>query len=79
MLLLRNKEQQQNNPLATFVTFRVCRRRSRHEWIARSSLHHTRTVKLRSFGFVARFLRKSPAWNCFHLFATIRTWLIIQQ
>jgi len=76
--LLRNKEQQQNNALASFVTFWVCRRRSGHEWSAMSSLHHTRTVKLGSSGFAARFLRKS-AWNCFHLFATIRAWLIIQQ
>jgi len=54
MLLLRNKEQQQNNALASFVTFWVCRR-SGHEWTASSSLHHTRTVKLGSFGFAARF------------------------
>jgi len=79
MLLLRNKEQQHNNALASVVTFRVCRRRSGYEWTASSSLHHTRTVNLRSFGFAARFLRKSPAWNCFHLFATIRVGLIIQQ
>jgi len=56
----------------------VCRRRSRHEWTASSSLHHTRTVKLGSFSFAASFLRKY-AWNCFHLFATIWAWLIIQQ
>jgi len=44
MLLLRKKEQQQNNALASFVTFWVCRRRSGYEWTASSSLHHTRTV-----------------------------------
>jgi len=74
MLLLRNKEQHQNNALASFVAFWVCRQRSGHEWSASSSLHHTRTGKLRSFGFAVSFLRKSPAWNCFHLFATIRAW-----
>jgi len=79
MLLLRNKEQQQNNALESFVTFWVCRRRSGYEWTASSSLHHTRTVKLGSFGFAASFLRKSSAWNCFHLFVTIRAWLITQQ
>jgi len=78
VLLLSNKEQQQNNALVSFVTFWVCRRRSGHEWTASSSLHHTRIVKLGSFGFAVSFLRKS-AWNCFHLFATIRAWLIIQQ
>jgi len=31
-----------------------------------------------NFDFTARFLRKSPVWNCFHLFAKIRAWLIIQ-
>jgi len=44
MLLLRNKEQQQNNALASFVAFWVSRRRSGYEWIASSSLHYTRTV-----------------------------------
>jgi len=78
MLLLRNKERQQSIALASFVTFWVCTR-SGHEWTASLSLHHTRTVKLGSFGFAAIFLRKSLAWNCFHLFATIRAWLIIQQ
>jgi len=75
MLLLRNKEQQQN---ASFVMFWVCRR-SGHEWTASSSLHHARTVKLGNFGFAARFLRKSPSWTWFHLFAPVRAWLIIQQ
>jgi len=40
MLLLRNKDQQQNNPLATFAT-RLCRQSRGHEWIASSSLHGT--------------------------------------
>ena len=40
MLLLRNKDQQYNNPLATFAT-RPCGQRSRNEWIASSSLHNT--------------------------------------
>jgi len=61
------------------VSFWVCRRRSGPEWTVNSSLYHTRTVKLGSFSFAARSFRKSPAWNCFHLFATIRAWLIIQQ
>jgi len=45
MLLLRNKDQQYKNPLATFAT-RLCRQRRGHEWIASSSLHHTMTVNL---------------------------------
>jgi len=45
MLLLRNKEQQQNKPLATSA---IClwRQRSGHEWIASSSLYNTITVNL---------------------------------
>jgi len=35
MLLLRNKDQQQNNRLASFTTC-VCRKRSGHEWTASS-------------------------------------------
>jgi len=54
MLLLRNKAQQHNNALASFVTSWVCRR-SGHEWTASSSLHHTRIVKLGSFCFAPRF------------------------
>jgi len=45
MLLLRNKDQQQNNPLATFA-MHLCRQRKRHEWNANSSLRDTITVKL---------------------------------
>ena len=45
MLLLRNKDQQKNNPLATFVT-RLYRQRRGHEWTASSSLHDTTTVNL---------------------------------
>jgi len=43
MILLRNKDQQQNNPLASFA---IClsRQRSGHERIAISLLHNTRTV-----------------------------------
>jgi len=37
MLLLRSKDQQQNNPLATFATH-LCRQRKVHEWTASSSL-----------------------------------------
>ena len=55
MLLLRNKEQQQSNALASFMMFWVCRRRSGHEWTASSSLHHTRAVKLRSFALQQDF------------------------
>ena len=40
MLLLCNKDQLSNNPLATCL----CRQRSGHEWTANSSLHVTRTV-----------------------------------
>ena len=40
-----NKDQQQNNPLATFAN-RLCRQRKRHEWTASSSLHDTITVNL---------------------------------
>jgi len=40
MLLLRNEDQQQNNPLATFAT-RLCRQRKGHVWTASSSLHDT--------------------------------------
>jgi len=43
MLLLRNKGQQSNKPLASFVTC-LCRQRSGHEWIASLPLHDTRTV-----------------------------------
>jgi len=43
MLLLRNKDQQQKNPLATFATH-LCRERRGHEWTASSSLHDTTTV-----------------------------------
>jgi len=35
----------QNNPLASLATC-LCRQKSGHEWIAISSLHDTRTVKL---------------------------------
>ena len=45
MLLLCNKDQQQNNPLATFATH-LCRQRRGHEWTASSSLHDTATVNL---------------------------------
>jgi len=45
MLLQRNKDQQQNNPLATFAT-RLCRQRRGHEWTASSSLHDTITVNM---------------------------------
>jgi len=38
MLLLRNKDQQQKNPLATFATH-LCRQRREHEWTASSSPH----------------------------------------
>jgi len=40
--LLRNKDQQQNNPLASFATC-LCRQRSGHEWTASSSLHGIKT------------------------------------
>ena len=43
MLLLRNKDQQYNNPLASFAT---CRQRSRNERTAMSQLHDPRPVKL---------------------------------
>jgi len=45
MLLLRNTDQQQNNPLATFATC-FCRQRRGHEWTASSSLHDTTTMNL---------------------------------
>jgi len=45
MLLLRNKDQQQNNPLATFATH-LCRQRRGHEWTASSSPHGIITVNL---------------------------------
>jgi len=45
MLLLRNKDQQYNNPLATFATH-LCRQRRGHEWTASSSLRDTTTVNL---------------------------------
>jgi len=45
VLLLRNKDQQQNKPLATFAT-NLCRRRRGHEWTTSSSLHNTITVNL---------------------------------
>ena len=45
MSLLRNKDQQKNNPLATFVTH-LYRKRRGHEWTASSSLHDTITVNL---------------------------------
>jgi len=45
MLLLRNKDQQLNNLLATFATH-LCRQRRWHEWTASSSLHDTITVSL---------------------------------
>jgi len=45
MLLLRNKDQQQNNPLATFATH-LCRQRKGHERTASSSLHETISVNL---------------------------------
>jgi len=44
-VLLRNKDRQQTNPLATFTT-RLCRQRKRHEWTASPSLHETVTVNL---------------------------------
>ena len=44
-VLLRNNDQQQNNPLATFTT-RLCGQRKRHEWTASPSLHDTVTVNL---------------------------------
>jgi len=40
MLLLRNKDQPQNNLLATFAT-RLCRQRWGHEWTASLPLHDT--------------------------------------
>jgi len=40
MLLLRNKDQQQNNPLVTFAS-NLCRQRRVHEWTASSPLHDT--------------------------------------
>jgi len=43
MLLLRNKDQWQNNPLASFATC-FSRKKSGHEWTASSSLHDTSTV-----------------------------------
>jgi len=43
MVLLRNKNQQQNNSLASYATC-LCRQRSRHERTANSLLHDTRTV-----------------------------------
>jgi len=45
MILLRNKDQQQNNPLAAFAT-RLCRQRRGHERSTRSSMHDTITVNL---------------------------------
>jgi len=36
--LLRNKDQQQNNPLATFANS-LCRQSQRNEWTASASLH----------------------------------------
>jgi len=45
MLLLRNKDQQSNNPLATLAAH-LCRQRRGHEWTASSSLHATITVNL---------------------------------
>jgi len=45
MLLLRNKDHQKFSSLASFATC-LCKQRSAHEWIASSSLHHTRTVNL---------------------------------
>jgi len=45
MLLLRNKDQQQKNPLATFATH-LCRQRREHEWTASSSPHGIITVNL---------------------------------
>jgi len=41
MLLLRNKDQQQKNPLPSSAT-----QWSRHKWTASSILHDTRTVNL---------------------------------
>jgi len=43
MLLLRNKDQQLNNPRASFATC-LCSQRSGQERTAISSLHDTRTV-----------------------------------
>jgi len=40
MVLLRSKDQQQNNQLTTSAT-RLCRQRSGHECTASSSLHDT--------------------------------------
>jgi len=45
MLLLRNKDQQYNNPLATFAT-RLCRQRRKYVSTGSSSLHETITVNL---------------------------------
>ena len=44
-VLLRNKDQQKNNALATFTT-RHCRQRKGHEWTASPSLHDTITANL---------------------------------
>jgi len=45
MLLLRNEDQKQSNPLATFAT-NLCRQRRVHEWTASSPLHDTISVNL---------------------------------
>jgi len=45
MLLLRNKDQRQYNPLASFATC-LCRKTSEHEWSESSPLHETRIVDL---------------------------------
>ena len=45
ILLFRNKDQRQCNPVASFVTC-LCRKTSRHVWSESSSLHETRIVNL---------------------------------
>jgi len=45
MLLIHNKDQQQNNPLASLETC-LCRQTSGHESTASSPLHDTKTVNL---------------------------------
>jgi len=45
MVLVRSKDNQYNNPLASFATC-LCRQRRRHEWTASSSQHDTKTANL---------------------------------
>jgi len=45
MLLLHNRDQQQNNPIASLATC-LCSQSSGNEWTASSPLHDTRTMNL---------------------------------